>query len=351
MTDKQSNPSSDCRSTRRPFLKTIGASAIVGGLAGCLGSITGGSNDGVEMTLASAFAENHVLIEGAAQGFKEIVEEESDGDITVDISPGGAYGAEDEISELTAEGGVDGHSQGTFPFLQYSPEYFFFANPFVVEDHDHILRLHESDLMDAAYDQIIENGNQRPVGKMVNRGARHLCTQEETGPANNPNDIEDLDTRVPEIPPWVDIWSAIGINPTPIAWTEVYSALQQGTAKSVEAPAGALNSAQLYEVIDIINITSHQITTGNIYVNEDFYQGLDETHQELVQDAGDQATEEASDLAREREQGHLETFQEEHGIEINDGVDRSSFASTAEPAISQLFDEEWAHSWEDVRNV
>jgi TRAP-type C4-dicarboxylate transport system substrate-binding protein len=205
--------------------------------------------------------------------------------------------------------------------------------------------------MTPAYDEIVENGNQRPVGNMVYRGARHLCTRENTGPADTPEPIQGLNMRVPEIPPWTQIWSAIGVSPTPVAWTEVYSALQQGTAEAVEAPPGALNSAKLYEVIDHLNMTSHQITTGNIYVNENFYQGLDQTHKDLVQSAGDEATDHASQMAREQEQEFLDTFESEYGIGINDDADRESFASAAESAIKQLFEDDWAHTWEDIRNV
>ena len=370
---KTSNGVAGRTSARRRFLKTLGGGILAAGLAGCQGnngdggdsdsgdgdsdgttttaSGDGGSTDEVSMTIASTFAEDHVLVAGAAQRFKEIVEEESDGNFTVQISPGGAYGAEDEISELTAEGGVEGHSQGTFPFLQYAPEYFFFANPFVMEDFDHILRLHESDLIEEGYGQVVENGNQRPVGNMVYRGARHLCTKEQTGPVNTAEDIQGRTLRVAEIPPWVQIFSEIGFDTTAIAWTEVYSALQTGTADSVEAPPGALNSAQLYEVFDVLNITGHQITTGNIYLNEDFYQDLDGTYQDLVQQAGDEATKHASEMAQEQEQGHIDTFEREHGVTVNQDADRESFSSAAEPAIQDLFDKEWAHTWEDIRNV
>ncbi|WP_058568048.1 TRAP transporter substrate-binding protein [Haloferax marisrubri] len=303
------------------------------------------------MTIASAFSEDHVLIAGAAQKFKEIVEEESGGKFTVQISPGGAYGAEDEISELTAEGGIEAHSGGTFPFLQYAPKYFFFANPFVMKDFDHILRLHESDLMEEGYSKIVENGNQRPVGNMVYRGARHLCTKEKTGAVNTPEDIEGLTLRVAEIPPWVQVFSEIGFDTAAITWTEVYSALQTGTADSVEAPPGALNSAQLYEVFAHLNITSHQITTGNIYFNEDFYQGLDKTYQDLVQQASAKATDHASQMAKEQEQSYIDTFKSEYNIAVNKSADRAAFTSAAEPAIKKLFDEKWAHTWEDVQNV
>ena len=368
--------------SRRPYLKALGTSILAGGLAGCsggggdgdgggsgdgdssggdgdsggndggtTGSSGGGELDEVRMEIASTFAENHVLVAGAATRFKEIVEEESDGNFTVSISSGGAYGAEDEISELVAEGGVEAHSQGTFPFLQYAPKYFFFANPFVMKGFDHILRLHDSDLMSDGYDQIIESGNQRPVGNMVYRGARHLCTKEGTGAVGSAADVEGLSLRVSEIPPWVQIFSEIGFDTSAIAWTEVYSAMQTGTVDSIEAPPGALNSARLFEVFDILNITSHQITTGNIYLNEDFYQDLDETYQDIVQTAGDEATDHASEMAKEQEQGHIDTFESEHGITINQDADRQSFADAAEPAIQNLFDSEWAHTWEDVRNV
>lgn len=359
--------------SRRQILKGIGGTATVAGLAGCAGnsgngsgssdgdsgsdgdSSSGGStsaeensgNEEISINLASAFADSHVLVRGAANRFKEIVEEESDGRFQINIASGGSYGSSGEISELVTEGGVQAMSQGTFPFSQNANEYYFFAMPWIVDNHDQIKQLHESGLMDPAYEKIIQNGNQRPLGEMVNRGGRMVYTKEKTGALKTPTDTDQLKMRVPEIPPWVDIWAKIGVDATPVSWTEIYSAFETGTVDAVEAPTAAFDSKKLYEVADVVNVLRSGFSTGNIYFNEDFYQGLDQTYQDIVQEAGAEATRHASELAEKEEQEHLKKY-EENGLKINDDIDRDAFFSTAEPVAKEYFENTWAPDWENV---
>lgn len=362
------------RYSRRRVLKTLGGTATALGVAGCAGSgggqTTGGSGgstdsggtetDGggsssgggggedVSVTMASAFAENHILVRGSAKRFKEIVEDESGGRFTVQLAPGGSYGSSGEISELVSEGGVEAMSQGTFPFFQNASEYVFFAMPWVVDDHDQIEKLHESDLMAPAYEQIIDQGNQRPLGQMANRGGRMVYTKEKTGTVSTPDDTNGLPMRVPELPPWVDVWAKIGVEATPVSWVEIYSAFQTGTVDAVEAPTAAFDSKKLYEIADVVNVLRSGFSTGNIYFNEDFYQGLDETYQDLVQEAGDEATRHASELAESEEQEQLKKF-EEKGMRINEDVDRQQFFDAAKPVVKRYFEESWAPSWDEAR--
>lgn len=181
---------------RRQFVKAAGAGSIVG-LAGCLGGV--GSSDGnVEMTIASNFVEDHVLVK-AAKKFKEDIEAETDGSFTAEISPGGAYGSASEITELTRNGGVDGTAQGTAPFDQYTSGYFFFQNPFVPKDFDHILRIMDSDVFQPAYEKLRSEGNQRQIGNAIYRGTRQTVTKEDWGPIRSVDDLQGLQ---PRITPW-----------------------------------------------------------------------------------------------------------------------------------------------------
>lgn len=328
----------------------IGGGGSSGGGSGTNGSGGNGGNEDVSMTLASAFAEGHVLVNGAAKRFKQIVENESGGKFQIRLAPGGSYGSSAEISELVAEGGVKGMSQGTFPFLQNAEDYYFFAMPWVMTDYEQIVRLHESELMDPAYEQLINQGDQRPLGEMVYRGGRMVYTKKNTGKINSPADAKSIPMRTPEIPPWVDIWAKVGIQATPVSWVEIYSAFQTGTVDAVEAPTAAFNSKKLFEIADIVNVLRSGFSTGNIYFNEGFYQGLDKTYQDLVQKAGDEATRHASEMARTQEKEHLKKF-EDKGMTINDDINRPKFFNSAEPAINKLFEETWAPSRQEVENV
>jgi len=347
------------RISRRSLLKGLGTGAIAasagcssfGGGGGGNGSndsgTSGGSGDSsVSMTIASTFEPGHILVQ-SAERFKEQIEEESDGDISVEISAGGSYGSEGEIGELVSQGGVEAHSAGSFPYFQFAPEFWFFGCPFVLSDYEQLLSVLESDEMQEAHDTLIENGNQRPIGQQIYRGSRHFTSN---SPIREPADVEGLNLRLPELEPWVTTWEEVGASPTPVALDELYSALEQGTVDASEGGAEQISSFNLHEVQSHLSLTGHLIANGNIYINESFYQGLDETHQELIMEVGQSATESASEDSQSREQELIDELGEQ-GMEIVEDVDSAAFEEAAAPAVEQLFESTWALDWETVQNM
>lgn len=344
------------RIDRRSVIKGIGAGAITA-TAGCSG-LGGGGNGGdgnggggggggsTSMTIASTFEPGHILVQ-AAENFKEQIEEESDGNISVEISPGGSYGSEDEIGEIVSEGGVEAHSAGSFPYFQFAPEYWFFGCPFVLPDYEQLLSVLESDQMQEAHDALIENGNQRPIGQQIYRGARHFTSNT---PVQTPDDVGGLNLRLPELDPWVQIWESVGASPTPVALDELYSALEQGVVDASEGGAEQISSFNLYEVQSHLSLTGHLIANGNIYINENFYQGLDQSQQDMIMEIGQEATQSAAETSQNREEELINELGEQ-GMEIVEDVDTEAFQQAASPAVEELFETTWAFDWETVRNM
>lgn len=334
------------RTKRRSVLSgAAGLSAVaLTGLAGCLSSSE--DSDGVEMTIASSFDPNHIIVE-AAELFKEEIEMQTDDDFSVNVSGGGAYGAEDEISELVSTGEPEAHAAGTFPYFQYTYEYYFVGSPFVLDDYDQFLRVMDADITDGMIDELIESGNQRPVGQQIYRGGRHLTANV---PVETPEDLQGITLRLPELDPVVSIWDGLGANPTPIALDELYSALQTGTVDSSEGDVDQISSFNLQEVQSHLILTNHLVETGNIFINEDFYQRLDKSYQELVVEVGENITAEATQVAQEREQ---ELFDEliEDEMTIIDDVNRDAYQAAAEPTIEQWFEDEWVGNWNEIRSI
>lgn len=333
------------RINRRSVIKGIGTGAIAA-TAGCSSLGGGDSGGGVSMTIASTFEPGHILVQ-AAENFKEQIEEESGGDISVEISPGGSYGSEDEIGEVVSEGGVEAHAAGSFPYYQFAPEYWFFGCPFVLTDYEQLLSVLDSDQMQEAYDTLIENGSQRPIGQQIYRGARHFTSNT---PVRTPDDVGGLNLRLPELDPWVQTWEAVGASPTPVALDELYSALEQGVVDASEGGAEQINSFNLYEVQSHLNLTSHLIANGNIYINETFYQGLDQSQRDMIMEIGQQATQDAAETSQSREED-LITELGEQGMEIIEDVDTEAFQQAAAPAVEALFESTWAFDWETVQNM
>jgi TRAP-type transport system periplasmic protein len=337
--------------TRRSALKktAVGASSIgIMTTAGCVDDLYGsnGGAGGGEITLASSLAEGHVLVE-AAEIFADQIEEETDGDIEVDVVGGGSYGAEDEVAEQARDGVIEMHSGGGVTFNMYAPDYYFFDNPYVIEDLDHLRRIEESDEFEGANEDLRENGDQIQVGSFIYRGLRQFTSNE---PVASPEDVEGLDLRLPELDSWIEIWEAIGASGNPVANDELYSALEQGVVDASEGEADQVYTFNLQEVQDYLSLTEHQVQVGGLYANTDYFDNLDEAHQDAIQEVAEEATLEASEQMVEEEEEIIDTLEDE-GMEIVSDVDQDAFVERAEPAIEELFESEWEGTRDDWLSI
>ncbi|WP_086889391.1 TRAP transporter substrate-binding protein [Natrarchaeobaculum aegyptiacum] len=324
---------------RRAALGTGGVA--IAALAGCTDD-----DGGLDFTLASSYESGHINVE-AAEAFSERIEEETDGEITIEVSPGGAYGAEDEITEQVADDLVEMHSGAGLPIHMYAPEYYIIDQPFVMDDVDHLFDVLESDLFQPSHDMIIENGNQRQLGQRFYRGQRYFTANTAV---EEPADVEGIDMRSPPLDSWIEIWSEIGVNTTSVALDELYSALQQGVVDAAEGDVEQIHSFNYYEVQDYLCATRHAPFSGALYINESVYQDLSEADQDLFEDVAAEVTEEANETAFDREEERIDDLVDE-GMTFVEDVDRQAFRDAAEPVIDSWFEDEWAETWEDWRNV
>lgn len=341
---------------RRSLLKSLGVGAVAA-TAGCAGGSGGSGNGGgstgsgsggsdVEFTIASTFEPGHVLVK-AAENFKKKIESESDGAVTVNISAGGSYGSEDEIGEIVNQGGVEAHAAGSFPYFQYASAYWFFGCPFVISDYDQLVSVLNSDKMQQAHDTLKQNGNQRPIGQQIYRGNRNFTSNK---PITVPDDVQGLNLRLPELDPWVTTWKEVGASPTPVALDELYSALETGTADASEGGVSQISSFNLSEVQSHLSLTRHLVANGNIYMNEQFFQGLDQTYRDMILKLGQKATKEATQTAMDREERLISELKS-NGMKIVRDVDREAFRSAAKPAVERLFKNTWKFDWQTVQNL
>lgn len=324
---------------RRSVIKRTAMGAGVLGLSSLAGCTADTGNDGsnvddtVEMTFASSYETDHVSVQ-AAQRFKEIVEEKSDGEFLVEIIAGGSYGGEGEITQLCREGVLEAHADSRWPFENYTPEYYFINIPIVFEDFEHLVRVTNSAEFQPALDKIISEGNQRKIGEWVDRGRRHFTSNV---PVRNPADVEGIKLRLPPIEEWVAIWEELGADPTTVALDELYSSLLTGTVEASEGDIPQIHSFDLNEVQDYLSYTGHHVQVAALYMNEEFYQGLDDDYRDLVDEAATEATQEISSGVREAI-SDMEAELEDKGMELVKNVDQEAFVEGARPVVEGLFE-------------
>lgn len=296
----------------------------------------------VTIRLGSAFEPTHILCQ-AAQKFKELVEERSNGAIEVQLFLGGVMGSEEECTEAVSIGALEMQVGGGLPIKTFAPQYYFFDSPYVMRDWNHFQRVWASPLGEKAREEVIKNGNTMYLG-IVYRGLRHLTANK---PVYTPDDLKGIKLRLPQLPTWVKVWEAIGASTVPIALTELFTALQTGVADASEGDVTQILSFRLYEVQKYLMLTGHLVQTGGLTINKPFFDKLKKEYRDIILQAGKEATEWASNIIVAKEEELIKEL-EAKGMQLIQ-PDVNAFREKGKPAVEGLFKTEWpVTTWDEV---
>ena len=161
--------------------------------------------------------------------------------------------------------------------------------PFIFRDAEHQLKYAQSDVfreLAAGYDKA--SGNH--IVALNYYGARHVTSSR---PITKPEDMKGLKIRVPDAPAYLAFPKALGANPTPIAFAEVYLALQNGTVEAQENPLPTIEAKKFYEVQKNISLTGHIVDALLTVVSGQTWSKLSDADKkiftEVMEEAGDKA--------------------------------------------------------------
>lgn len=182
------------------------------------------------------------------------IKRKTSGRVEIDVFPSSQLGKETEINQGLSLGTVDIIYTGmafagrTLPALSLS------SAPFVFRDHGHWQSFRTSQMWRELADQYeAKSGGHQIVGYTY-YGMRHMTSNK---PISKPEDMKGLKLRVPDAPIFMMFPKAVGANPTPIAFAEVYLALQNGTVDAQENPLPTIEAKKFYEVQKYITLTGH----------------------------------------------------------------------------------------------
>ncbi len=280
----------------------------------------------------------------AAIRFKELVEERSNGGISVMLFPGAALGGEKDNIEQLKTGEVALAIFGDILPSLLAPEVSPTVIPFIYPNVEEVFVAWESKLGDLMKEKIMERGNMMVVG-LQRRGARHLTASKLV---KTPADLKGLKLRVPEIPTWVTLWKAVGAQPTPVAWPEVYSALQTGVVDGQENPYSNIYAAKLYEVQDYVMETGHLQNVFHWALSLPVYRKLTPYQQLIVLTSAKDAAAYGDKITQDM----LSDFQAKvvaEGMEITQ-VDKALFRAKARTVIEEMAKNNWdPRVWEYIK--
>ncbi len=220
----------------------------------------------------------------------EEIKKRSNGRYEVQVFPASSLGKESDINQGLQLGTVDIILTGaSFAASSYRPlavSYF----PFIFRDAEHQLKYSRSDVfreLAKGYDD--KTGNH--ITALTYYGARHVTSNK---PIQKPEDMKGLKIRVPDAPAYLAFPKALGANATPIAFAEVYLALQNGTVDAQENPLPTIEAKKFYEVQKNISLTGHIVDSLLTVVGGPLWNRLSEADRTLFTEVTQEAAEKAS---------------------------------------------------------
>ena len=252
----------------------------------------------------------HPIVLGMEK-FKEIVEKNSGGKIKVNVFPGGALGSDQANVSAIQGGTLEMASMNSGIFANQVKEFAIFDFPFMFGSSKEADAVVDGPTGKKLHAKLEEKGI---VGLgYYELGFRHISNSKR--PINKVEDLEGLKLRVIPNPINVDWVKALGANPTPLPWPEVYAALEQGAVDGQENPIPTINSAKLYEVQKHMVLTAHQYNPQSVIISKKFWDGLSAAEKKVVADAATESAKFQRDTARNLEASLLANLKK-NGMQV-----------------------------------
>ena len=269
--------------------------------------------------------ENHVWHKAALK-FAELVRQKSNGRIEVKVYPNEQLGKELDMITGILAGTVDMTITGE-SLQNWAPKVAMCAVPYLIRDSEHLAKVAGGEIGKEIEEEMIDKIGLRPIA-WFERGARNLTSNR---PIRHPDDLKGIILRVPNVPLFVKAWSALGAKPTPMAFSEVFTSLQQGTIEAQENPYALIYSAGFYEVQKYINLTEHVIGWIYVVIGEKQFQALPTDLQQVILEAGKEMQDYEHQLFLEDQKRLIKELKAK-GMQFIE-VDKEAFMERAKDAV------------------
>jgi tripartite ATP-independent transporter DctP family solute receptor len=279
--------------------------------------------------------------------FKEVVEKNSAGKIAVETYHSSQLGDDREMMEALQMGVQEMTCPSTAPIAPFVGGFKVFDLPFLFptnESADYVL---DGPVGQGLLDQLADIGI---IGLAYwENGYRQLTNSKQA--VKSPADVEGLKVRTMENPIHLAAWRAMGANPTPMAFGELFSAMQQKVVDGQENPWGTIYLQNFFEVQNYTTDTGHIYSPFVLMISKKFWDGLPEDLQKVVKDAALQAKDHNRKLNRQMNAEYLEKLKEKMDVTILTPEQKMAFQEKVQPVYDQFADEIGADLIKQVQDM
>ncbi|MEY8337739.1 TRAP transporter substrate-binding protein DctP [Lachnospiraceae bacterium 62-35] len=284
------------------------------------------SGDARTISVGCNGSEEHVHIMGLRL-FEKILEEKSGGAIQVEVFPNSILGSEREMVESTIMGSldmvvstIDGTAAGWVPNGQI------YSVPYLFDTLEDARDVSDNFLLDRLQEDYEAVGLHNLA--IMELGFRHFTNNKR--PINSAADMEGMLIRVQEAAVWETLLDSLKATPSPIAFNELYSAMQQGVIDGQENPIAIISAQKYYEVQKYLVLDGHTYSAGGVFMNLDLYNDLSDQERTWVEEAIFEANKQQREVVDSLTEQRLEECKKA-GMEIVEHPDLESFkAATAD---------------------
>ncbi|GAB2719958.1 TRAP transporter substrate-binding protein [Halomonas garicola] len=272
-----------------------------------------------------------------AQRFKQMVEELSDGEMQIELFPGGQLGAETEMIQGTRIGKLDFALVGVGNLTPYASRLGALTMPYAIRSHADAVEATTGPLADRWNDIAEEDAGVHIVSWLYS-GFRYLTNSKR--PVTTLEDLDGLKVRLPQNEQMVATYDAWGANPISMSWPEVFTGLQQGVIDGQDNPYIVNNTMKFYEVQDYLTEVHYQYSLQPIVMGVRTYQKLSDEERAIIDRAGLESQLYALQFQL-TEAPKARANMEEEGVEVSTLEDEDKWIEIAKEEV-------WPEFYDDV---
>lgn len=283
--------------------------------------------------VADVNAEGHIIVE-ALHYFADQVAELSDGALKVEVYAGGQLGEDTDCYELLQMGALDFYrgnasTLGDYGKIQLSA----MALPYIFRDRDHFWKVCSGEIGKAVFEDLASSGIGMVGVAYLDEGARNFFTTEKV--ITCLDDIKDLKIRVQNSELMLSTVAALGANPTPIDYNELYSALQTGIVDGAENPPASYFANMFHEPAPNYVLDAHTYSPSMILASEIVWNTLTDAEKEIFMEAA-KLTQEYNMEAIEAADQQAYADMKAAGVNITELTDKEAWSAAMAPVYEKF---------------
>jgi tripartite ATP-independent transporter DctP family solute receptor len=262
--------------------------------------------------------------------FAELVKERTKGEVIIEVLHSAQLGAERESVEALQLGTLDLTICSTAPVVGFTKSFMVFDLPFIFADRDEAYKVLDGPIGQKALAEVEKNSI---IGlTFFENGFRHITNSKR--PIAKPEDLKGLKIRTMENKIHMASFRAVGANPTPMAFGEVFTALQQKTVDGQENPMPLIFDGKYYEAQKYLSLTGHFYAAAPLLMSKASFSKLTKEQQQIVRDAAREATGYQRSLMKEQEDKARDGLKA-NGMEVLE-VDKKIWRDAMDPVYKQF---------------